>query len=152
MTVVRRGRRRLDRRDVVRVVADVLLLACEPIAEHRLPRRSVRGLLVVRLRRVLGRRHGLRREGDGAARTEDEPTTGKDDKVILNLFLLDIQLRVRGVVVHGRQGQARLLPHAIQDDLFSNEQCGSELIDRVGMDDTYESFGGPTIGFGGHLY
>ena len=34
--VVRHGRRRLDSRDIVRVVADVLFLACEPLAYHRL--------------------------------------------------------------------------------------------------------------------
>ena len=155
--VGRRGRRGLDRRDVVRVVAGVLLLAREPLAEHRLASCTLRGVLVVRWRQILRRRHGLRRGGHATARTENAATAGKDHKVILNFFLLDDRCGAVGLpgwrrVAHGRQGLVRLLPHAIQDDLFSNEQCRSELIDRVGMGDTYESFGGPTIGFGDPLY
>lgn len=48
LVVVRRGRRGLDRRHVVWVVADVRLLASEPLADHRLTRYTVCSVLVVR--------------------------------------------------------------------------------------------------------
>ena len=129
--VVRRGRLGLDSRDVVWVIANVLLLAREPLADHRLACRTVRGVLVVQHRRILRRLGGLRRGGRGAAGTENAPTAGKDNKVVLHLFLLDamcrgVGKRVRGRIAHGRQGPMCLLPHPIQDGLFRQKRKGDQ--------------------------
>ena len=155
--VVRRRRLGLDGRDVVRVVANVLLLAREPLADHRLACRTVRGVLVVRQCRTRRRLYGLRRGGCGTTGTENAATAGIDDKVVLHLFLLDamcggVGQRVRGRIAHGRQGPVRLLPHAIQDGLVDEKKWGSELIYRSGTGDTYESFASATIGLCGYFY
>jgi hypothetical protein len=94
MLVMWRGRWGLDRSEVMWIVADVLFLSCEPLAEHRLtlllPTLDVRlGGVLVRGRTQIERPMWVRHWGGTTRTIYLFGAAGKDCKLVVDLFLLD---------------------------------------------------------------